>query len=218
MTIKINKDTVIVFDLDDTLYNEIEYLKSAFEEIAYQVDPDDGLQLYAKMFSMYRDNQDVFKYLVENYHKSKKQLLEVYRNHKPSIKPFYRVAKVIEEIKARNGKLGLITDGRVVTQMNKLKSLGLLSHFDKIVISEEIGSEKPSISNYHAIQNHFKASQYWYIGDNFKKDFVTAKQLGWKTLALLDNGLNIHKTNHLYFDLEHIPDFMIKSYADLLID
>lgn len=218
MTIKINKDTVIVFDLDDTLYNEIEYLKSAFEEIAYQVDPDDGQQLYAKMFSMYRDNQDVFKYLAENHHKSKKQLLEVYRNHKPSIKPFYRVTKVIKEIKALNGKLGLITDGRVVTQMNKLKSLGLLSHFDKIVISEEIGSEKPSISNYHAIQNHFKASQYWYIGDNFKKDFVTAKQLGWKTLALLDNGLNIHKTNHLYFDLEHIPDFMIKSYADLLID
>jgi len=28
------KDTVVVFDLDDTLYKEIDFLKSAYKEVA----------------------------------------------------------------------------------------------------------------------------------------------------------------------------------------
>ena len=50
MTISINKNTVIAFDLDDTLYNEIEYLKSAYRLIAKNLDSDNSIELYAFMF------------------------------------------------------------------------------------------------------------------------------------------------------------------------
>ena len=48
MDIKVNAQTVVVFDLDDTLYNEVQYLKSAYLEIATTLEPADSKELFAK--------------------------------------------------------------------------------------------------------------------------------------------------------------------------
>lgn len=214
MTIPINSDTVIVFDLDDTLYNELDYLKSAFYSIAQNLDPENHLSLYSCVFSIYRDKKDAFEYLSSNYNVSKDYLISLYRNHIPNIKPFDHVINTIHDIKKSEGNIGIITDGRKTTQLNKIKSLGIFNLIDKIVISEEIGTEKPSIQNYKAIENYFNKKEYYYIADNLKKDFITPKAIGWKTIGLIDNGLNIHIKNHEYFNDEHKPHHFIKTFKD----
>ena len=60
MDIKVNNNTVIVFDLDDTLYNELDYLKSAYQHIAQQLEPKDWKSLYVLMLSFYRCKKNVF--------------------------------------------------------------------------------------------------------------------------------------------------------------
>ena len=217
MDIKVNSNSAIVFDLDDTLYNEIEYLKSAYKEIAMTVDATHWLEIYSKMLSLYRSNINVFDVLLKEYDIPKKDLFEIYRNHLPKIQPFLGVHDFFEQIKNKNGFIGIITDGRKVTQTNKISALGIEKYVDHIVISEVIGSEKPHKNNFEAIQKAFYVEHYYYIADNLKKDFVSPKLLGWNTLALVDNGLNIHYDSYQYVTPPFTPDNYFLSYTELKV-
>ncbi len=217
MDIKINSSTVIVFDLDDTLYNEIEYLKSAYKEIAMKLEGNYWMPLYARIFSLYRSNENVFEFLSKTYEISVKDLIDLYRNHKPNISLFDNVLTIIEQIKAKKGKVCIITDGRKTTQLNKITSLNLSNVINEVVISEEIGTEKPCQENYLAIEKKFKDCNYYYIADNLKKDFIAPNKLGWNTIALLDNGLNIHSNSHLFNEEKYMPQKFISSYNEVKI-
>ncbi len=217
MDIKVDTNTVIVFDLDDTLYNEIDFLKSAYIEISKEFEKQQWQNLYTRLLSLYRNKHDVFEYLATTYNIDKNNLIQRYRNHIPKIKPFEGVVEVFKKIKVAEGKIAVITDGRKVTQMNKLQSLGLLSFIDYIVISEEIGSEKPNELNFKAVENYFNRKIYYYIADNYKKDFIAPNKLGWQSVALIDNGLNIHAHAHTYYQDKFIPRSYILNFKELNI-
>ena len=217
MDIKVDSDTVIVFDLDDTLYNELDFLKSAYKSIALFLEPNDWKQLYSKMFSLYRCKSNVFEFIANAYNTDIEPLIEMYRNHQPDIQLFEGVLEVFDTIKSKNGKIGVITDGRSNTQRAKLESLGILNYIDSIVISDEIGSVKPNIANFKVIENSLTGTVYYYIADNLKKDFIAPNALGWKSVALLDNGKNIHFESHKHMHLENLPEEFIISIKDIKI-
>ncbi len=217
MDIKVDNKTVIVFDLDDTLYNELDYLKSAYKSIALFLDPNDWKRLYSKMFSLYRSKINVFEFVANAYNTEMGLLVEMYRNHHPDIKLFEGVLEVMQAIKFKNGKIGIITDGRSNTQRAKLKSLGILNYTDCIVISEEIGSEKPSIANFKAIENSLRGNVYYYIADNLKKDFIAPNALGWKSVALMDNGMNVHFEGHRHMHKESLPQNFIIDFREITV-
>lgn len=217
MDITVNNKTVICFDLDDTLYNELDFLRSAYLEIAGRVLEDDQNLLYAKMFSLYRSRGNVFEYLEQNYGCKKEQLILMYRDHLPNIEPFEGVKELFGEIKSKNGKLCLITDGRSTTQRNKLKAMGFITVFDEIVISEEIGTTKPSENNYIIIENRFPGCSYTYIGDNLKKDFVIPNKRNWHSIGLVDNGKNIHNTAFDFSENKFRPKELITSINQINI-
>ncbi|WP_299128710.1 HAD family hydrolase [uncultured Winogradskyella sp.] len=217
MDIKVNKNTVIVFDLDDTLYNELDFLKSAYQFIAKQLQPKYWEPLYASMFSLYRNKENVFEILSSKHNIEKQLLIEMYRNHVPNINLFEGALEIIEATKVKEGKIGIITDGRSKTQMAKIKSLGIEDLIGKIVISEDLGTEKPNPNNFKAIETHFPNSTYWYIADNLKKDFVAPNALSWKSVCLLDNGKNIHYQSYKYMDKEYQPKAFIQSYKEVNI-
>lgn len=217
MDIKINANTVVVFDLDDTLYNELDYLKSAYKSIAKFLEPNAWEPLYSKMFSMYRCKINVFEFLADFYKTEIGPLVAMYRNHQPDIHLFEGVIAVFDAIKAKNGKIAIVTDGRSKTQRAKLKSLNILSYLDKIIVSEEIGTEKPSEANFKAIEKALPAREYYYVADNLKKDFVAPNALGWKSVALIDNGKNIHFESHKYMIPENLAQNFIIDFYDFNI-
>ena len=155
MDIRVDSDTVVVFDLDDTLYNEIDFLISAYKSIAKNIDETKSKKIFSVMFSLYRNNQDVFKYLTKVYPIEKKLLLEIYREHIPNIKLRSYIHNLFQEIHNKSGKLALLTDGRSSTQRNKLKALGLEDIFDYISISQEIQAVKPSLKGFQLIESKF---------------------------------------------------------------
>ena len=200
-----------IFDLDDTLLYELDYLKSAYHEIARTIG-ETGL--YDEMMALYHEGQDVFG-MIENKHKiSKNLLLHSYRVHFPTLSLKEDAAAIIREIKKKGHLLGLISDGRSIAQRNKLKALGLESSFDKIVISEEIGSEKPSLQNFEVFITS-DITTYYYIGDNLKKDFITPTKLGWTTFCLRDKGFNIHPQSFAY-PPTHLPTYRIDNLLELM--
>ena len=87
--------------------------------------------------------------------------------------------------------------------------------FDKIIISEELGSSKPDERNFTFFLEE-QACEYFYIADNVKKDFITPNKLGWTTVCLLDSGKNIHPQNFNISE-EYLPKFRINKIIELKI-
>lgn len=63
MDLKVDSQMVVVFDLDDTLYNEMDYLRSVYMSIAKNLDLDNWQSLFSKMFSLFRSKKDVFEFV-----------------------------------------------------------------------------------------------------------------------------------------------------------
>ncbi|MGB3774256.1 MAG: HAD family hydrolase [Leeuwenhoekiella sp.] len=216
MTFNINAQTVIVFDLDDTLYKEINYLRSAYKEIAKYIDESKWQSLFSEMFALYREGKNVFDHLLTYYNVNKEDLLHMYRNHIPEIFLEKQTVALLDQIAASGAKLTVLTDGRSTTQRAKIKKLGLEKWMNVFFISEEIGSEKPNEKNFKAVENHFNLQNYFYIADNLKKDFVTPNKLGWVTIALIDDGLNIHTDSASHRIKEYKPKYSIFQLDELL--
>ena len=184
---------VVCFDLDDTLYKEIDFVKSAYGEIAEKVGHPEAAQ---QMLDWYYEKKNAFAELINVYglNISIGECLQIYRNHYPNITLDDGVKEFLNELKLNGAKLGLITDGRSVSQRNKIKALGLEGTFDKVIISEEFGSEKPDLRNYLAVMDEFpERKNFIYVGDNPAKDFIAPNKLGWDTYCLKQDKRNIHE-------------------------
>ena len=192
---------VICFDLDDTLYKEIDYLKSAYREISAIAVGNNQIKAesaYEVMLKAYLAGGNAFNQLNSflGIDRPVKDYLEIYRNHKPDINLTEDVVTTLDKLKSAGCVIGLITDGRSVQQRHKIDALGLYRWIsdEDIEISEEFGSEKPNLANYEYFMNRYpQAAEFFYVGDNPKKDFAAPNELGWKTVLLKDNGKNIHK-------------------------
>lgn len=222
MAMAISDKSVVVFDLDDTLYKEVEYLKSAFREIARVLEKETRQDLFERMMNLYRADKEVFGTIIEEYEietKTRSDLVEMYRNHKPDIYLDDHIAAKLNEIKRNGIATGLITDGRSHTQRNKLKSLGLQNYFDEVLISEEFGSKKPDPGTFEYIQDKLEGEGYVYIADNIQKDFIAPNNMGWNTVCLLEDGSNIHPQNRSEIDDEvQMPDVFIEDFSEIKIE
>ncbi len=147
---------------------------------------------------------------------TKTDLLSVYRSHRPDIRLELDTLKALEILK-QDFTLGMITDGRSITQRNKFRALGLEQFIgnENLVISEEFGSEKPSERNFMFFQNKYADAKFVYVGDNLRKDFITPNKLGWKTICLLDDGRDIHRQDFSCQE-EYLPDVKIRTLKELL--
>lgn len=213
LEIEFSPGAVLVFDLDDTLSQERNYLVSAYQEVAELIGRSD---LGPTMVSWYDNKEkDVFGRLLKETGSSvdKAELVSCYREHQPRIALQPATLALLLLLKKREHPLGLLTDGRSVTQRSKIKALGLDEIIEEIVISEEFGSEKPNLANYQHFEDCFPGRDYAYIGDNLKKDFVTPKSLGWTTVCLLDSGHNIHPQNFEDWPESHLPQYRLKRLA-----
>ena len=206
---------IVVFDLDDTLYQEIDFVKSAFGEIAERLGRP---ELCLLMLNWFMGGNNAFEelnsYLGINV--PIQEYLQIYRLHKPNIKLSPEVRSVLDTLTLHGCVLGIITDGRGVSQMNKIESLGLLKYMDvsNIIVSEIFGTEKPSMSNYLYFEHKYPNAEYFYVGDNLQKDFYAPNCLSWHTVMLKDNGRNIHQSvidNELY-----APKYTINCFSELL--
>lgn len=216
----IYEKSVIAFDLDDTLYKEVDYLKSAFSEIASSINPSDSPKCaFDLLWSTWSDGGDPFAKLIEHYHlsESKDDLILRYRNHIPNINLDSSVKKTLRLLKEKGYTICLITDGRSVTQRNKIKALGLDEFVDpsNIVISEELGYDKTTSKPYEVIADRYQNARLFYVGDNIKKDFYWPNLMGWTTICIKDDGSNIHPQDNTS-DCNHAPKHAVANLGDIL--
>jgi putative hydrolase of the HAD superfamily len=219
---------VVCFDLDDTLYKEIDFLKSGYRKVADMVEKRygyDSHDVYERLLSWYNQEGNPFESLNETYGIDNPigDYLNIYRFHHPSITLPSDVAKTLTELKEKDVLMGIISDGREETQKNKIEALGLTEWIcpDLVFINEDKKYFKPSHWSYDRTmlkcfeKNVDPDAKFYYVGDNTEKDFMAPNQLGWDTICLLDDGRNIHKQN---FEIENIklPKKTIASISELV--
>ena len=213
----------VVFDMDDTLYKEEEYILSGLEAIDHWVQNHfNSIGFYNYAIELFKKGERKFifdKVLAKmNLIYDKRlilNLVNIYRNHKPDIKLLEDASWVLENFS--EVKLGLITDGYYVSQMQKIKALSLESMFDSIILSDKYGRDnwKPSKLPYEKARLQLQCEHHEcvYIGDNIKKDFITAKKLGWRTIHVLRNeGIYSAET----MELDYHAHYQIKDLTELI--
>ena len=176
----------VIFDLDDTLYSEKQYVRSGYKKIGDYLGKDDAAERLWSYFEAGKPAID--EYLAEIGENDKKaECLGIYREQMPEIELYEGVKELLERLKAKGIEVGIITDGRPEGQRNKLQVLGLNDLVDDIIITDELGGvqfRKPCDIAFRIMQTRWKLpyEQIVYVGDNPNKDFQACRQLGmrWK--------------------------------------
>ena len=189
----------VVFDLDDTLYDEKQYIKSGFKVIAEYLGIADAQEQMWKYFEAGKPAIDKYLQTIGQTNK-KAKCLELYREHTPDLSLNNGIKELLDELKRRGIKIGIITDGRTNGQKKKISSLSLDQIMDDIIVTDELGGEqfrKPCDIAFRIIQRRWAIpfEQIAYIGDNVAKDFQAPKQLGMQWF-LLDNPNSLYYTSN----------------------
>lgn len=185
----------VIFDMDDTLYPEHEYVISGFKAVDTFLMGKKIRGFYSLATNFFKNGNRgrIFNEVLDTLNISYEEqditeLINIYRNHFPEINLFEDARRLIEDLSSEY-PLGLITDGYVNAQRNKVKALKIQENFKKIVLTDELGRAhwKPSSLPYEIIKDYFNVnhSELVYIGDNINKDFVTANKLGWTTIQVI---------------------------------
>jgi len=181
------KSKVLIFDLDDTLYPEIDFFNEGLQSVAefietkYELPKDEVLidlqKLYTAhgrnfLFNTWTDNNRLPKRLI-------REMVSVYRQHpiKLSI-PDDNLAAISNFA----GNKYLVTDGNKIVQKNKINSFGLSKILKKCFITNQYGIQfqKPSLYCFDLIRQRENVdwSDLVYVGDNPSKDFVSLNSVG----------------------------------------
>lgn len=173
----------VIFDLDDTLYSEKEYVRSGFKAVSEYL--NGGYE--EKLWSYFEAGKLAVDELLKELGRGaeKETALNIYHSHKPNIHLYDGVAEIIDELKNRGIKVGIITDGRPEGQRNKLEALGL--DVDDVIITDELGGtqfRKPCDIAFRIMITRWKLypEDVVYVGDNVVKDFQSCRQLGMKSI------------------------------------
>ena len=185
----------VVFDLDDTLYFEPDYVRSGFSAVGahlrQRLRRREAFETW--MWRRFRAGKRAGMFDALNEHFSlgldKREILALvrrYRDHRPALAPARGVVALLSELRRRGIKLGLLSDGYQPGQRRKLAALGLRRYFDAIVFTEDIGRSawKPSPRGFVRIRGKLGVPHECcgYVGDNPGKDFLPPNRLGWLTV------------------------------------
>lgn len=181
----------VIFDLDDTLYSEKEYVRSGYKAVSDYL----GGGYEEKLWGYFEAGKPAIDELLRELGQEpdKDVVVEVYRSHKPDIHLYPGVVEMIGELKARGIKIGIITDGRPEGQRNKIEALGL--DVDDVIITDELGGtqfRKPCDIAFRILLTRWRLnpSEMVYVGDNAEKDFQAPQQLGMRCVYFNNhNGL-----------------------------
>jgi putative hydrolase of the HAD superfamily len=189
----------LVFDVDDTLYPERDYVLSGFKAVdAWLAARQNVSGFYAcaeRLFSAGCRGRIFDEVLAELGRSEAPEwapgMLAVYRAHKPTIALTEEAVDILAWSKQRF-QLALISDGYLDVQREKAVALGLSGWIACQVFSDEWGREawKPSERPFREVMARLpgEPSGYVYVADNPRKDFIAPRRLGWKTIRFQRTG------------------------------
>ena len=202
---------VVGFDLDDTLVPEALFIKSGIYFIADHLNkqmprllPHRIITCMETAVQTRRNHYSALESLLKEVGvyelTDMKKIVAEFRNHIPDPSIYHAAPSIFNILNQLRDdpeiNTVLITDGRSLTQRNKIKAAGLDSFFDEedIYISEEIGCDKTCPDTFlHVMEKYDGAKEFHFVGDNPSRDFIHPLRLGWNIHKVHGFPLMIHQ-------------------------
>lgn len=208
----------LIFDLDNTIYNENDYFLKTFEKFSernklefrlFKTNFTDEFRLSSKdIFT------DILK-IVDSYSLSKQEeLFNLYKSIDTKLELFKDARWIIDYANGNNIKIGIITNGVLEAQRNKVKCLDIGKKFDSIIYARKFGKkyEKPNAKPFEESLLELKvdSDSVIYIGDDPYTDIFGARANGIKSIFLKRGYLRNkpHLADYEISDLRYIRNIM----------
>jgi len=214
---------IVILDLDDTLYEEISYVKSGFNVVAKMLEERCSIpfeECYQKMCSYLPNNRGkIFDEVLIQFGCFSPglvtQCLEVYRNHTPNLELYEDVIHFF--FRFPELKKYVVTDGNPKVQRAKIQALKLKQYniFYYLTHIWGVEYEKPNPLAFELIceKEQIPTNQAVYFGDNQRKDFVGITPFGFKTVQILRGNYK-----NLNLPLEYQAHRTINSFKEVTYD
>jgi putative hydrolase of the HAD superfamily len=196
--------TALIFDLDDTLFAERDFAFSGFRAVAEAFaeqlglgEPDDVLERMRALYATPARNKLFDALLANTSHAGDEAVINAmvaaYRHHLPAIGFLPDADEALFRLQGTL-RLGVISDGFLVTQQNKVTALELSTRVEEIILTDAWGRKfwKPHPRAFAEMSLLFDADPEAcvYVADNPAKDFVAPNALGWRTVCVVrDHGV-----------------------------
>lgn len=202
----------VVFDVDDTLYDQIEPFRKAIE-VSFSsnvlIKGDISLEKLYKKFRFFSDLvfpktvdgslslndmrvfriTEAFKYFDYKITLEEAEMFQKkYQLYQGEIELLEEMRELLTQLSEQDIQLGILTNGPTNHQKSKIKQLGIETFIPEAnrFISEEVGIAKPNIAVFKLIEENLSvtANELIYIGDSYENDVIGAKNAGWKCVWL----------------------------------
>lgn len=200
----------IFFDVDDTLYDHLQPLRGALQEViglpddfpyaeAYHrfryysdwLSDQEGLSAVPEPEAVERMRRRRFELMLEEFGiavepEQAAALQEEYLGRQFRIQPFDGAYDLMRRLMEDGHFVGLITNGEGAHQERKLEALNVRNVIpgECIFISGTIGYAKPDrrLFEHVSTQTGTEARNSFYIGDSWRNDVVGAVDAGWQVI------------------------------------
>ncbi|WP_404331755.1 HAD family hydrolase [Mesobacillus maritimus] len=196
----------ILFDVDDTLYDQLQPFKNAFKmSLSHLTNaPIEELYVSSRKHSdtlfnkseagtitlielhTYRIMTACKEFGIEISYNEAIEFQKTYEEHQKKITLFPEIESLLELLNKKDKQLGILTNGPYQHQLMKIKQLGLTKWIPKenIFISSAIGSAKPDPLAFESVEKKLNLNKVKtvFIGDSFENDVIGAKQVGWNSI------------------------------------
>ena len=183
----------VIFDLDHTLFDRHGTLRAIVPKLRQRFQTDPALSdeeiarrwIYADDRFVYDGWQYIFSYLQENgvftepveYGDYRSFIFETFAE---TAVPFPFAKPMLLQLKKDGYRVALMTNGQHALQYKKLALTGLRNVFDSVIVSGDVGVEKPDAEIFRMMCDRLsvKPNEAVYVGDNPVCDIDGAKKAG----------------------------------------
>lgn len=184
-------DHVLVLDLDDTLYEELSFVRSGFRAVAGWGETRHGLDRevsYARLMELLQTEGRgrVFDVWLDG-RGSVRQAVDVYRRHAPDLTLHPSAERVLTRY--RGAAVYVVTDGHKGVQARKVSALGLWERVRRVYLTGRYGHARAKPSPYCfeliASRERVPMTALIHVADDPSKDFVGLNPLSVTTVRVL---------------------------------
>ena len=201
---KENRMIGLVFDVDDTLYEQIVPFEKAYKNL-FNMDIDmEKFYLLSRYYSDVKfeasrnGEMNMDEYHIYRIQEAAKDLgvylsdeealnmQKEYKKNQQKLQMSDITISILELAKENNIKLGIITNGPSEHQWSKVEALGVERWINKdnIVVSGDYDINKPDVRIFEIMKEKLQLpiDSLYYIGDLLENDIVGANNAGWKAI------------------------------------
>lgn len=233
----------VIFDVDDTLYDQLEPFNKAIREVINPNFTDEEiytLYLWSRKFSddvfeqeqageittealhIYRITEACKKVEIDLSVQQALKFQAAYLNYQQRITLIDEVRLALETLTKHGIPLAILTNGNAQHQEMKINQLGVAAYIPREhhYISGALGMQKPDRAIFDYIEKDMKLnpSETWYVGDAFINDVVGATRAHWNVIWFNHRMREPERIDVAATKTVHTKQALLESIQSLILE